>query len=235
MRWPQPLLPARFVRRVNRFRVEVEQEGRRLAAHLPNSGRLLDLLHPGTPVWLHPQPDPRRRTPFDLLLVAQGATLVSVDARLPPRLLHEAIRRGLCDDWLGAPGPAWTVRPEPAHGVGRFDLYLEGPAAPWWVETKSVTWVEGGVAYFPDAPTDRGRRHLHDLAQLARAGQRCAVVFIVQRPDAQVFAPHPADPDFPAALQQAVAAGVRVLAYACQVDLEHITPVRPLPVRLGGA
>ncbi len=233
MHWPTPLVRAQFIRRVNRFRAEVMVAGTPVAAHVPNSGRLHDLFHPQAPVWLAPHNAPGRKTAYDLLLVEQEGVLVSIDARLPPRLLAEAIARGLCDDWLGAPGDAWQIQHEPRHGTGRFDLYLSGPAPPWWIETKSVTLVERRVAYFPDAPTARGRRHLAELAQMARDGVRSAVIFVVQRPDAQVFAPHPhADPAFPTVLRQAAAAGVLVRAYACTVTLDAVYIVRPLPVQL---
>ena len=228
-----PLVAGTFLRRVNRFRAEVALQGERVAAHVPNSGRLHDLFRPGAPVFLHPASRPQRKTPYDLLLVEHQGVLVSIDARLPPKLVAEALLHGLLDDWLGAPGAVWQVRYEPAHGVGRLDLHLTGPAGAWWLETKSVTLVEQGVALFPDAPTARGRRHLSDLCALARQGQRAAVIFVIQRPDARIFAPHPtADPDFPTALQHAAACGVEVHAYTCQVTQSTIRLWRPIPVQL---
>ncbi len=228
------LEPARFLRRVNRFRAEVLLHGTKVAAHVPNSGRLTDLFHPHTRVYLHPADKPGRKTPYDLLLVeTKEGVLVSIDARLPPKLLTEALTQGHLDAWLGAPGASWSVRTEPAHGVGRLDLHLSGPAGSWWIETKSVTLVEDGIALFPDAPTSRGRRHLADLCALAQSGQRAAVVFVVQRPDAIAFAPHPqADPDFPAALRQAAECGVAVHAYVCQVTHDALWITREIPVSL---
>ncbi len=228
-----PLVPGIFVRRVNRFRAQVLVEHTPAAAHVPNSGRLHDLFRPGVSVYLHRSAKPDRKTPYDLLLVDHEGVLVSIDARLPPKLLSEALTKGLLDPWLGAPGPSWEVRTEPAHGVGRLDLHFWGPAGAWWIETKSVTLVEGGWALFPDAPTARGRRHLQDLCDLVRSGQRAAVVFVIQRPDAKGFAPHPtADPAFPAALQAAAACGVQVRAYATQVSLRQIAITHAVPVRL---
>ena len=225
------LVPGRFLTRENRFRVQVEVEGRPTPAHLPNSGRLLELLHPGRRVYLMPRPGKHRKTPYDLVLVDLDGLLVSVDARLPTDLFLEAWRAGRLP-WLPY-GPGWQVVREPACGHGRLDALLEGPrGARVWVETKSVTWVQDGVAYFPDAPTARGRRHLRCLAEKVRAGDRGVVVFIVQRPDARVFSPHPAGPHFPQALREAHAQGVEVYAHRFRVTHQTIEPVGPIPVRL---
>ena len=228
-----PLTPGVFRRRVNRFRVEVTVDGQVTSAHLPNSGRLHEVLHPGAPVYLRPVDKPGRKTPYDLALIAAGEVWVSIDARLPPRLLAEAIRAGRLDDWWGAPGATWQIRAEPSPGEGRLDLHLQSPHGTWWLETKSITLVEHGVALFPDAPTVRGRRHLATLCDLVRQGQRAAVVFVVQRPDAERFAPHPhADPDFPKALQEAAACGVVVRAYTCEVTPQEIRLAHAIPVAL---
>ncbi len=233
MDWP-PLEPATFVRRDNRFRATVRlADGRWAAAHVPNSGRLHDLFVPGRPVWLQRAARPGRKTPYDLVLVELPTTLVSVDARLPNRLFREALHAGRFADWLDS-SRVWQVRAEPAFARGRLDFCLYDPERGQrvWIETKSVTLVEAGLALFPDAPTARGRRHLAELAQRVAAGDRAAVVFIVQRADAQAFAAHPtADPAFAEALQRAAAAGVEVYAYACRVTRQHISIQRPLPWR----
>ncbi len=233
MKWPS-LVPATFVQRDNRFRATVRlEDGRTVAAHVPNSGRLHDLFVPGRPVWLHPAARPGRKTPYDLLLVQMPTALVSVDARLPNPLFREALAAGRLADWLPT-AAAWQVRAEPASPGGRLDFCLREPdtGRRVWIETKSVTLVEDGVALFPDAPTARGRRHLEELAQRVAQGDRAAVVFVVQRPDAVAFAPHPtADPAFPDALRAAARAGVEVYAYACQVTPQSITIARALPVQ----
>ncbi len=129
------------------------------------------------------------------------------------------IRRGCLS---GAGGALWGEPPGFPAG---------GPGGPWWVETKSVTLVEGGVALFPDAPTLRGQRHLHQLAAQAISGERAAVVFVVQRPDAETFMPHAqADPAFAAALAEAARAGVEVHAFRCAVSPDEIRIVAPIPV-----
>ncbi len=232
MKWP-PLQPATFVRRDNRFRATVRlPTGSLVAAHVPNSGRLHDLFVPGRPVWLARATRTGRKTPYDLLLVQLPHTWVSVDARLPNPLFREALAAGQFADWLPDP-TAWQVRAEPAFAGGRLDFCLQHRATGQrvWVETKSVTLVEGGVALFPDAPTARGRRHLAALARRVAQGERAAVVFVVQRGDARAFAPHPhADPEFPAALQAAAHAGVEVYAYDCRVTQTAIAIAGRIPV-----
>ncbi len=221
-----PTVEGRFLERQNRFRVLVEVDGRPVAAHLPNSGRLTELLTPGRPCRLVPQPDPRRRTPFDLLLMEYAGVLVSVDARLPAPLFAEAVQEGRLPGFSGFTALEQEVR----CGESRLDFRLDGPEGPMWVETKSVTLVEEGVARFPDAPTLRGGRHLRELIARVEVGERAAVVFVVQRPDAVAFAPHwEADPAFAARLAEASRAGVNVYAYRCRVGLDEIRII-PEPI-----
>lgn len=228
MRLP-PTVDGRFLERENRFRVRMEVDGRPVPAHLPNSGRLTELLTPGRPCRLVPHPEPHRRTPLDLLLVEYAGVLVSVDARLPGPLVAEAVTEGRLPEFSGFVHLEREVR----CGESRLDFRLDGPNGPLWLETKSVTLVEDGVALFPDAPTLRGQRHLRQLAAQAARGERGAVVFVVQRPDAEVFMPHHrADPAFAAALTEAARAGVEVHAFRCEVSLTEIRIAVPIPVSL---
>lgn len=228
MRWP-PLIPARFLRRLNRFAVEVRLGRRRALAHLPNSGRLHELLVPGYPVWLARREGPRR-TRYDVQLVAlPDGPLVSADARVPNRLFREAWAEGR----LPLLRTYARLIPEAPLAGSRADFGLVGPEGAAYVEVKSVTLVVEGVGLFPDAPTERGRRHLDALMAAVREGARALVVFVVQRPDAVAFRPHDgADPAFGRALRQAVAGGVLVWAYRCHVSLEEIRLADPIPVLL---
>lgn len=229
MKYP-PLVEGRFLRRVNRFRVTVIVDGREVDAHLPNSGRLTELLTPERACWLEPAASPTRKTDFDLKLVAYAGTLVSVDARLPNPLLAEALEARRL-----APFQAWeSLAREVVLRESRIDFRLALPAGPLWLEAKSVTLVEGGVARFPDAPTARGSRHVRELVRAVEEGQRGAVVFVVQRSDARSFAPHDqADPVFGETLRAAARAGVEVLAWTCRVSLEGITIAEEIPADLG--
>lgn len=228
MRWPLPLHRATFVRRQNRFRAQVSLDGALLPVHVPNSGRLGELFVEGTLVRVALAPaGSERKTGGDLVLVEYGGILVSVDARLPNRLVAEALGAGGLEPFH----PYDTVQPEARVGQSRLDFLLStsiaggGPGSPrCWLETKSVTLVEDGVALFPDAPTARGVRHLAELARLKEEGDRVAVAFVVQRGDAEAFAPHPtADPVFAAALRQAHGEGVEVYAWRCAVNAEGST------------
>ncbi|MFZ2358283.1 MAG: DNA/RNA nuclease SfsA [Anaerolineae bacterium] len=232
MQWPTPLQPARFVRRENRFRAIVDCDGELLAAHVPNSGRLGELFTPGAAVWVAPFPDLiGRKTACHLALVAYAGALVSVDARLPNRLVAEALGAGRLAPLAGYD----HVQSEVRVGASRLDFLLSdgpGPSRPrCWLEVKSVTLVENGLALFPDAPTTRGVKHLAELAALRRAGDRSAVGFVVQRSDAVRFAPHAtADPAFAAALRQAQRAGVEVYAWRCALDYNAIELTDQIPL-----
>lgn len=224
------LARATFIRRANRFLAYVELDGRETAVHVANSGRLRELFVPGAVVWLKPvagAPNGGRKTAYDLALVEAAGTLVSADARLPNALVAEAAADGLLEG-MGYPV---SVRREASFGESRFDLMLESDAGRTYVEVKSVTLVEGGVGLFPDSPTIRGAKHLHTLAEAVRAGHRAAVVFVVQRPDADAFAANePADPALAAALRRAVAAGVDARAYNCAVSRREVRLDRRLPI-----
>jgi sugar fermentation stimulation protein A len=206
-------------------------DGEPTMAHVANSGRLAELLHPDNTVFLAPVPPGRRRkTRYDLALVEVGGVLVSADARLPNTLVHEAVDDGRLTQLAG-----YThVRREVPWAESRLDLLLTGDEGSFYVETKSVTLVENGTALFPDSPTERGRRHLVSLLSAIKSGHRAAVVFVVQRPDAEAFAPNEeADPVFCHTLREVSHGGVEIYAYGCNVSLREVEIADELPVRLG--
>jgi sugar fermentation stimulation protein A len=224
-----PLRRGIFRARPNRFRAEVEIDGALRAAHVPNSGRLRELLAPGVPCALALRKGEGRVTGCDLVQVLHAGSWVSTDARLPNALVREALEEGRISAFEG-----WTkLRNEPAYGAGRFDLAVGGPWGEALVEVKSVTLVQDGVARFPDAPTARGARHLRELAGFVAGGGRGVVIFVIQRPDALAFAPHELnDPDFALAVREALAAGVEFLAYTCACDFGEIRVADPIPLNL---
>jgi sugar fermentation stimulation protein A len=221
------MVNGRFLRRDNRFRATVSVNGQEAAAHVPNSGRLADLFVPNREVWLAPAQGGQRKTAYDLKLVDMDGVLVSGDARLPNSLFAEAVRVGQLPDFAYE-----TIEPEVRFNESRLDFRLSGTRGVCWVETKSVTLVEAGMALFPDVPTARGSRHLRELMTLQEAGGvETAVVFIIQRPDAIRLSPHEtADPVFAATLHEAAQAGVAVRAYTCQVTRETIAIDGEVPV-----
>ena len=223
-----PLQPCLLLSRENRYLATVDRGGGPEGAHVPNSGKMAELLLPGRPALIAPAPAQGRKTAWDLTLIQHEGRWVSVDARLPPRLEQEALAEGI----LQLPGFPTDLRREVCSGTSRFDLAGEGPdGRRCWVEAKSVNLVEEGRALFPDVPTLRGARHCRHLAALAGQGCAAAVVFVVQREDANVLSPHrAADADFAAALREAHQAGVVVAALRCRVTPEEITPVGVIPV-----
>lgn len=232
---------AAFLRRLNRFAVEVKQGGRTIRAHLANSGRLTELLQPGRPVVLVARSAPKRKTRFDLALIRCQGRWISLDARKPAPLVAEAVAQERLAEFAGY-RLTRTEPPAPRAGAakaasesplprGRFDLLLEGPRGPCYVETKSVTLVEDGRALFPDAVTKRGARHLRELADLAERGTETSVVFVVQRADATEFAPHwKNDPHFGWELVAARKAGVRLVACRCKVTPYEVTILDTIPI-----
>lgn len=229
MRLKGPLVTGTFIQRDNRFRATVEVGGQPVWAHVPNSGRLEELFVSGRPVLLRKADVPHRKTKYDLVLVRIGQTLVSADARLPNKLVHEAIAAGRMPEFNGYE----TIHQEVSYSDSRLDFVLEGDGRRCFIEVKSVTLVRERIALFPDAPTQRGRRHVEELVQAVREGNRAAVVFVVQREDAFVFAPNDeADPAFGQALREAIKAGLEVYAYLCRVSQDEVALDRPIPVLL---
>jgi len=224
-----PLVEGIFLHRDNRFRATVEVAGRVTKAHVPNSGRLHELFTPGRRVLLLPRPAPYRTTHYDLVMVDLDGRLVSMDARLPSHLFHEAVAAGRLAPFTGYT----SIQPEVSFGESRLDFRLDGPAGTCYVEVKSVTLVEDGVGLFPDAPTIRGRRHIRELMEIVAQGHRAAAVFVIQRDDAHSFAPHDtADPDLGRVLREAAAAGVEVHAFRCRVTRDEVVIAGAVEVRV---
>lgn len=218
-----------FLKRVNRFMGRVEIDGGEVLAHVPSSGRMQELLYPGAKVFLLPQDGARRKTFFDLVLTVKNGVLVSVDSRLPNLLVYRSLQRGI----LAPFGSGWRVKREVNYGASRMDFRLQRGADTCFMEVKSVTLVLGGRAYFPDAPTIRGTRHLMELVAARQDGYRAAALFIVQRGDAHIFSPNSkTDGDFALALARAAEAGVEVYAYDCRVTLEGVTLHGGIPVEI---
>ncbi len=218
---PGPLIPAEFVQRENRFVCRVLLSSREERAVLRSTGRLAELLVKGAQVYLRPKEGGRYS--YELFLVRTDETFVCVNAQITPRLLVEYSER------TGVPWQLRSVRHEFRVGRSRFDLLINGELL---VEVKSVTLAVDGTALFPDAPTLRGRRHVAELMELS-GSYRPAVVFIVQREDAQRFAPNrERDPAFAETLERFHRAGYTVRAFACRVTPEEVSVHRELPVIL---
>jgi sugar fermentation stimulation protein A len=224
------LVEGRLIGRDNRFRVTVELDGREVPAHLPNSGRLGELLVAGRRVLLVERRGTQRKTGYDLSLVEMDGRWVSIDAHLPNELVEEALRAGRLAPLTGYS----TLRREVPFGRSRLDCLLEAPdRPPCLAEVKSITLIIDGLGCFPDAVTARGRRHLEELGSAIAAGYRAVVLFVVQRDDAEGMRPHDeSDPDFGRALREAAQRGVEVYAFGCHVEPGKVEISRSLPVHL---
>lgn len=226
--WGAPLVEARFLRRPNRFVVHaLPADGREVVAHLADPGRLEELLVPGRRMGLRPEaPSPTRTTRWTALLVESpdGREWVSLNTTMPNRLVRAALAEEALTELDGWKLHAWEVR----FGSSRLDFLLhDAGGRSLYVEAKSVTLVQNGVALFPDAVTARGARHLGELVRAREEGHEAAVLFVLQRSDAdRIVAARAIDPDFAEALARAERAGVRVLGRRCSVGWDGI--------RLGG-
>ncbi len=259
--------PARFVERLNRFVARVETEDGIETVHVKNTGRCRELLFPGARVWLAKGANPARKYAWDLICAEKERPggpplLVNLDSQAPNQAVGEWLRAGKL-----LPGAA--VRAEAVHGASRFDFALEDEAGTFFLEVKGCTLERDGVAAFPDAPTERGTKHLRELTAWVRSGGRAAVFFLIQMcvntasvsrvdapphptsalretPDAtfpsrgrlcpiQYFTPNEAtDPAFAAALREAAAAGVQILAYDSIVAPDSLEVGAPVELRLSG-
>ena len=221
------ILPAIFVDRPNRFIAHVELNGRLEVCHVKNTGRCRELLIPGCRVYVQHQPSPTRKTAYDLIAVENGERLLNMDANAPNRIFGEYVRAGrFLRGWS-------VIRPETTHGDSRFDFYLESPGHRLFAEVKGVTLEDDGVMRFPDAPTERGVKHLEGLARCVQEGYEAWAVFVIQTENVRWMEPnrrtHPAFAD---AMRQAAQAGVHLLALDCHTEPDRLEIRRPVEIRL---
>jgi len=216
------LVAARFVARPNRFIVRARLgHGSEVKAHLADPGRLEELLLPGAPLRLRPAPpSSTRKTRYTVALVQSPQpprAWVSVETARANDLAETVLRNGS----LRCVGTGWNIRREVRCGNSRFDFLLEKESEKLWVEVKSVTYAERGIARFPDAPTARGRRHVEELVNRIRAGDRALVLFLVQRGDVRFVTPHTEiDPAFTDVLRSAKRSGLLVAAARFAFDIQ---------------
>ena len=218
---------ATFLSRPNRFIAEVEFLGRVERVHVKNTGRCRELLIPGCTVYLEKGINPKRKTPYDLVAVEKGELLINMDSQAPNKVFAEWVRSGAFREDLT------LLRPETVWGSSRFDFYWEAGDEKGFVEVKGCTLEENGIALFPDAPTERGVKHLRELSAAAREGYSCAVCFVLQMKGCHVFRPNEAThPEFAAALRAAAQEGVEVMAMDCIVTPDRMVIDAPVSVEL---
>ena len=216
-----------FLSRPNRFIAQVELNGREETVHVKNTGRCRELLVPGCTVYLEKSDNAARRTAYDLVAVEKGELLINMDSQAPNKVFGEWAQQGGFRDDLT------LLRPETVWGRSRFDFYWEAGEKRGFVEVKGCTLEENGLALFPDAPTERGVKHLEELMEAQRAGYSCTICFILQMKGCRVFRPNEGThPAFADALRRAEQAGVHVLAVDCVVTPDSLAIDQPVPVEL---
>ena len=232
MRWPEPLIPGRLVRRYKRFLADVAlADGGLVTVHCPNPGRMLGLDAPGARVWLSRSARASRKLPLTLELVEVAGGLVGINTMHPNRLVDEALRQGLVAELSGYE----KIRREVGYDRGcRVDFLLQGGGRPdCFVEVKNVHLKRTAGAEFPDTATARGVRHLGALGRQVANGARAVVLYVVQRTDCADFRlAADLDPCYAAAAGAASAAGVETLCRACRVALDEIRLAAALPIVL---
>lgn len=215
-----------FLARPNRFIAHVEIDGQVEVCHVKNTGRCRELLTPGAQVWCQRADNPNRKTKYDLITVKKGDRLINMDSQAPNIAAGEWLR----DGGLGAVS---DLKPEYTHGDSRFDFSFLLDGRRCFLEVKGVTLENDGVCAFPDAPTERGVKHLKGLTQAAKEGYGAFVLFVIQMPDVKYLRPHDErDPAFGAALREAAENGVTILAMDCGVTEDVMQLRLPVLVRL---
>ena len=220
------MVPGRFIARPNRFIAKVEIGGQEETVHVKNTGRCRELLRVGAEVFCRYDPNPARKTHFDLITVRKGDRLINMDSQAPNAAAKE---------WLlgGGLGSIENLKAETFHGDSRFDFSFEKDGKLSFLEVKGVTLEQDGVCAFPDAPTERGVKHLKGLTELARSGYGAYVLFVIQMADVKYLHPNDVtDPAFGSALREAAKAGVSVLAADCAVTEDTMEIRLPVLVQL---
>ena len=219
----------KFLARPNRFIAHVEIAGREEIVHVKNTGRCKELLLPGATVYVQHFPEGKRKTKYDLIAVEKQNLLINMDSQAPNKVVQE---------WLMEQEPFGKItylKPECKHGDSRFDFYLETEAKKMFIEVKGVTLEEKGVVMFPDAPTERGVKHVQELCHCLEQGYEAAIVFVVQMSGMRYFTPnrrtHAA---FAEALERAEACGVQLMALTCAVTPDSLIINGTLPIHLAG-
>ncbi len=229
MKINHPFLEARFIDRPNRFLTRVEYNGTIVESHLPDPGRLKELLKPGARILIKEEIGEHRKTGFSTQAVYDGNILISLNTLLPNQftgyLLNEKKIDFLSD---------WDIyKKEPIYGNHRFDFHLKRGSKSLFLEVKSVTLVENAIAKFPDAVTDRGRRHVELLGSMAEEGMSTMVLFVIQRHDAKLFQPQwKIDPKFSHALYNAWKKGLVVRVIHMKMTLDNIHYLGEIPFEL---
>ena len=221
------IVKGKFIERPNRFIAYVDVDGEVCKCHVKNTGRCRELLLPGVTVFLEEGDNPDRKTKYSLVGVMKGELMLNMDSQAPNKVVKE---------WLESEelfkGITY-IKPEMTYGKSRIDFYFETEEKKCYMEVKGVTLIDGNVARFPDAPTDRGIKHIEHLIELKELGYDTYIMFVIQCKGVEVFEPNDVTHKaFGDALRKAHKAGVKILAYDCKVTKESLRIDKDVRVRL---
>lgn len=216
-----------FLSRPNRFLAHVVVDGKEVVCHVKNTGRCKELLIPNCEVYVQPHDNPNRKTEYSLISVQKGNRLVNIDSQAPNIAVKEWLEHNQIIQQIR------KIYPEKKYYNSRFDFYLEREERPAYVEVKGVTLEENGVVLFPDAPTERGIKHVYELCQCKKDGFDAYIIFVIQMQNVRYFTPNiKTHPAFGEALQHAKERGVNILAFDCKVTPDSMSISSRIPVHL---
>ncbi len=208
------MIKAIFKERLNRFIAKIDVEGEEVLAHVKNTGRCKELLVPNASVYVSFSNKETRKTKYDLIGVVKGDRLINMDSQAPNKVVQEWLEAGSYFPDLK------LVKPEKTYGKSRFDFYIETSSERAFIEVKGATLEENGVVRFPDAPTERGVKHIYELIDCLKNGYEAYIIFVIQMKGVLYFMPNDdTHKAFGDALRKAEAEGVHILALDC-----HVTP-----------
>ena len=211
------IVKAEFIERPNRFVAKVLLDGEELYCHVKNTGRCRELLKPGVEIYLEDSQNPERKYRYSLVTVRKGDRLVNMDSQAPNKAVFEWLKSGGLFDNIK------LLKPECKYGSSRFDFYCEYEDRKAYIEVKGVTLENHNIVSFPDAPTERGARHVAELSECIKEGFEAYIIFVVQMKGVLGFQPNAVnDPVFADALRKAYAEGVKIIAVDCEVTPEEM-------------
>ena len=226
MNYKEKMVAGKFIARPNRFIAHIEIDGQTQVCHVKNTGRCRELLPPGATVYCADCLSDSRKTRYDLITVQKGKRLINMDSQAPNHAVKEWLEQGIL-------GQLENIKSETTFGHSRFDFSFYKDGKLCFLEVKGVTLENDGVCAFPDAPTERGVKHLRELTKLSQEGYEAYIMFVIQMEDVKYLHPNDStDPAFGKALRQASEAGVHLMAYDCRVTPGSMTMNRPVEIQL---
>lgn len=221
------IIKARFISRPNRFIAEVEIDGNIEIAHVKNTGRCKELLTEGTTVYVQKSDNPARKTKYDLITVVKNGMLINMDSQAPNKVFGEWVSQG------NFAADVDLIKPECKYGNSRFDFYIEAGGRKIFAEIKGVTLEEEGIVMFPDAPTERGVKHIKELCECVKNGYEGYIFFIIQMEQCKYFTPNKATHiEFAEALKKASECGVNIKAMNCNVTKDELIILKEVEIKL---